>query len=353
MNGIVFRHMARLLFAVLLGGLVPGAGMAAQLEKLYEAQIPVLDQAAKTRKKGLRDALAEVLVRVSGDRAVLEQPAITSLLAQPGRYVQQFGYRPSPEDGAQVPWLLWVRFDAAGLERTLRERGLPFWGQERPETLVWIAVEQRGRREVIAEPEKSAVKNWLHTAAVRRGLPLIFPLMDLEDSREVKFTDVWGGFMGTLHAASRRYRPQAILVGRVHQGASGGWSATWSLHIQGSEKRWSASDNRLSAVTAEGIDWAADQLAAVFAVSYYGVPDQAVSVAVEGVLSLTDYARSHAYLSRLSTVETVQLVQLTGGRAEYRVELQGDIGSFERALAFGGVLVPDNEMGERVYRLQP
>jgi hypothetical protein len=338
---------------LLLGLLIAGASVsqAAPLP-LHEAEVAVADQSSGTRGQALRSALAEVLVRLSGDRAVERRPGVADLLAEPGPYVQQFGYRPAPTS-TELPWRLWVRFDAAGLERAMRERGLPYWGRERPETLVWLAVEQGGGRQLLGEPDVSEVKDWLQAAARRRGVPLIFPLMDLEDQTQVGFSDVWGGFLEPVVAASARYRPQALLIGRLHQSGTGAWQASWTLRVQESDQRWSGSDLQLMAVTAEGVDRTADELAARFSILRGDDDGGRLVIRVAGVHGTGDYVRIGRYFATLSAVQSAQLQALAGDRAEYLLQLQGDEADFERALTLGSVLRPDPGAGPRHYRLQP
>lgn len=326
---------------------VPGALAAS----LYEAEVPVADQSAAARGPALRAALAEVLVRVSGDRGVTGLPEAATLLSRADAFVQQFGYRPAAPE-AEVPWQLRVRFDGTGLERALREQGLPYWGGERPETLVWLAVEEGGRRQLLGEPDPSEARDWLEAAARRRGLPLIFPLMDLEDRAQVGFSDVWGGYLEPVLAASRRYRPQALLIGRLHQSGTGAWQASWTLRVQDSEQRWSGRDLQLGALAAEGLERVADELSARFAVVHSGA-DGRVRITVEGVAGLADYARLNRYFASLSAVRSAQLQGLAGERADYLLQLQGDVAGFERALTLGAVLRPDPDAGLRHYRLQP
>lgn len=348
-QGSKSRRQWWLVLCLWMGGI---QGVPAVSAPLYEAEVPVADQSAGTRGAALRSAMTEVLVRVSGDRAVERQPGVATLLAEPGPYVQQFGYRPAPAAG-ELPWRLWVRFDGAGLERAMRDRGLPYWGRERPETLVWVAVEQDGRRQLLGEPDASEVKDRLQAAARRRGLPLIFPLMDLEDRTRVNFSDVWGGFLEPVLAASARYRPQALLVGRLHQSDTGAWQASWTLRVQESEQRWSGSDLQLMALTAAGIDRAADELAARYAILDTGGDGGRLRIRVAGVLGTGDYVRLNRYFASLSAVQSAQLQALAGNRAEYLLQLQGDEQGFERALAIGSVLRPDPDAGPRYYRLQP
>lgn len=354
----------------LLGLCCATAAQAVQLERLYEAEVPARDQTPEERQIGLRTALAEVLVRVSGDQTLLAHPSVAALLETPGRFVQQYRYvqvpvadpTETPDDLATdiglgedppLPWRLWVRFDAAGLERALRDRGLPFWGGERPATLVWLALEEGGRRSLIGELDEADSKAWVFEAAERRGLPLVFPLMDLEDRANVRFSDVWGGFLDPLASASQRYRPQALLVGRVHQDRAGGWRGNWTLRVQGAEHQWSFSHPQRRALLAAGVDRAADELAAVFAVQDSDVAGDFVVITIDGVASLADYARLNRYFASLTAVETVQLVRLDGQQAAYQLQLQGDVQGLDRALSIGNVLAPQAADGETGYRLLP
>ncbi|MCW9058956.1 MAG: DUF2066 domain-containing protein [Gammaproteobacteria bacterium] len=332
----------------------PGTLLAVTLP-LYEAEIPVLDQSVAARGPALRQALTEVLIRVSGDRAVAHQPGATALLSQPEVYVQQFGYRPAPADArtTEEPWRLWVRFDGAGLEGALRERGLPYWGDERPEILVWLAVEERGRRQLLGEPDVAEAKERLVSVARRRGLPLIFPLMDLEDRGRVGFSDVWGGFLEPVQAASRRYHPQALLIGRLHQSGTGAWQASWILQVQDNEQRWSGSDANQGELVAEGMERVADELAARYAVLDSGGDGARLRITVTGVTDTGDYVRLNRYFASLSAIRSARLQTLAEDRAEYLLQLQGDVASLERALTLGSVLRPDPDAGSRYYRLQP
>ena len=322
---------------------------------LYEAEVAVKDQSVAARGPALREALTEVLIRLSGDRDLVRQPGVAALLAQADSHVQQYGYRPAPADARDpgAPWRLRVRFDGGGLERALRDLGLPFWGGERPETLVWLAVEQPGQRQLLGETDATEVKDGLLSTARHRGLPLIFPLLDLEDRARVSFSDVWGGFLEPVLEASRRYRPQALLIGRLHQSGSGAWQASWILRLQDSEQRWSGSATEPGALAAEGMGRVADELAARFAVVDTGGAGGRLRITVAGVTDTGDYARLNRYLASLSALQSAQLQTLAGDRAEYLLELQGDASGFERVLTLGSVLRADPDAGPRHYRLQP
>ena len=78
----------------------------------------------------------------------------------------------------------------------------------------------------------------LEQASIKLGVPILFPLMDLEDQQKISFTDIWGGFSGAIHDASERYATEALLVGRILQARNGLWSARWNLYDTQGELQW-------------------------------------------------------------------------------------------------------------------
>src|SRR5690606_41001353 len=117
---------------------------------------------------------------------------------------------------------LWAQFDGVSLSRALRQAGLPDWGTERPDVLVWLAVDDGGDRYLVSESGGQHIAPLVRQAARRRGLPVTLPLLDVEDQRALLFSDVWGGFFGRVETASQRYQPQVILTGKLQRtGAAG------------------------------------------------------------------------------------------------------------------------------------
>ena len=130
--------------------------------------------------------------------------------------MQQFRFREAPAEPPVERLSLWVQFDGVALAREVRAAGLPYWGSERPDLLFgWrsMTVVDATWCPKPVEPRR----NRCVAAGKRHGLPLTLPLIDLEDQRAIQFTDVWGGFTGTIATASRRYRPQVVLTGRLER----------------------------------------------------------------------------------------------------------------------------------------
>jgi len=326
-----------LLCLLWIAALAPGKAATADL---FESEVVVPNQSPAERSAAFSKALAEVLVRVAGGNNVLASEPARSLLEDPGKLVQQYRYYTRP--GSQPPVLvMWVRFDEASIRGGLQQQGLSYWGKERPDTLVWLAVEDRGRRYVVAAGDDSDVRQQIEAAARQRGVPVVFPLMDLEDQSRARFSDIWGGFFDNVLQASERYSPQAVLIGRLNRSVSGGWSSRWHLQVGGKPSSWTDTRNDLALLSQQGINDTADILASQFAVATGGAGDSGrVTIEIGGVDSLADYARIDAYLAALTSVADMQLTQVNGSNLQYSLQLNGSLQDLTRTVAIGSVLEP-------------
>jgi hypothetical protein len=323
----------------------------AATQDLFDAEVVVPNQTTGVRTRAMSSALEEVLVRVAGQDAILKSAPAKQMLKKPDALVQQYRYFYEP--GSEPPLLkLWVRFDGDAIRSSLQQQGQAYWGSERPDTLVWLAVEDRGRRFVVSADDGTDVQQQIALAAKLRGLPIVFPLMDLEDQSQVRFSDIWGGFFENVMQASRRYNPQAVLIGRLNRSPSGGWSSRWYLNVAGKPASWSDSNQQLDKLSQQGIDDTADRLASRFAVAQGSGNANTVGISVSGVDSLSDYARLSAYLKGLTAVSGMQVRRVAGADIEYALQLNGSLDDLTRTVTIGTVLEPVASDMPGSYRLR-
>lgn len=308
-------------------------------QDLYVSEVPVSDQTPAVREAALQRALSEVLIRVSGQDTVLGTEPAKELLKNPSRLVQQYRYFSSST--GQAPQLrLWVRFDGDAIRQSVQQQGVAYWGAERPDTLAWLAVEDRGKRYVVSAMDDSDVRHQVEQAATGRGVPILFPLMDLEDQSSVRFSDIWGGFFDNVLRASERYSPAAVLIGRLNRSPSGGWAARWYLQVAGKPGAWTDSRQHLEELSQQGIADTADILASRFAVAQAGGSADGVTISVTGVETLADYARTANYLTSLTSVNAVQVAQIAVYEVQYALQLNGSLQDLTRTVSIGTVLEP-------------
>ncbi len=379
---------------VLLAIALPAS--ARMVRDLYTVQQPVGGQGVSERRAAFRSGLAEVFVRVSGDAQVAGDPKLQAALQDPARFVLEYRYEqappavtpaspqaapvpvsPVPTQAASVPnqappaptqappvsnqaspesaqsggsnpvaagtppaLRLWMRFDPDAVRITLQQAALPVWGSARPTILIWLAVEDGMQRSIVGENEQSPLEWALVKVAAQRGIPVLLPLMDLEDERRLSFGDLWGGFAAPVRAASARYGTHAVLVGRIRHGSGGEWRARWTLYVGNHTARWRSGADTEAQLLGFGINGLANRLAAQFAVPAGDIARSLVRIEVNGVRSLKAYARVRAYLRRLNPVLHVQTLAVRTARADFRLEIRGDVGVLKQAIGLGRTLTP-------------
>lgn len=329
-----------------------GGAQAARINTLFQAEVDAAGRSIAQRDAALSEALSEVLVRLTGSRATVSNSAAGKWLSAPGRFVQQFRFKETPAGAGQPQRLsLWVQFDGVALARELRAAGLPYWGQERPDVLVWLAVDDNGRRYLVAESSEMLAARTLRRSGPRYGLPLTLPLLDLEDRRAIEFTDVWGGFSGPIEAASVRYRPQLVLTGRLERASGGGWRAEWQLLDGGAGQNWRAHGPGLAATVDAGIGDAAEWLALRYAA--VAADSSLRTLVVEDVHNLSDYARVSDYLTSLSPVERVEVVRAGENEVEFALTLGADERNLLQIITLGKVLHSQEQPDSWRFRLKP
>jgi hypothetical protein len=362
-NAVCGWIVRSLLIAALSMGLFAHAG---EVEDLYEAQVPVRGQSEAERATALTAAFESVLVKVTGRRDAVAAPGMREALRQPMTYVQQYLYRPLPADQASAvtdpdpqryTQVMRVRFDAQAVNGLVQRAGVPLWGRVRPTTLLWVAVEEGATRYLLAADGAEELRPLLETEARRRGLPVLLPLLDLEDRRALSFTDVWGNFRDTVLQASGRYQVAAVAVGRLLREADGRWSARWSLYHEDAAEHWSVPAGNAAGdparVLAGGADGIADLLGARYAQRSAADGDHFADLAVTGIAGLADYERAMRYLRQLDQVRELQVLMVESDNVLFRVRLGGDAGGLARTIAFGTTLRAVAGAPPLSYRLLP
>lgn len=315
-KGALAPHTSRLalLLAVVLL-MLAAVAVAAPIENLQQTRVPVPDQSEAARADALGTALSTILVRLTGRPELADSPAVAELLAEPAGFVQRYHYE---QQGEQL--LLVVKFDGRALRDALVRRDIPIWQPGRPRVLTWLATESGGERQIVEADGVGTVGPAFRAAAVDLGVPVFYPLMDLQDRGRVRFTDVAGGFPGPVLAASERYGASLVLIGRLRE--SGGWAGRWTLHgLNGAPVSWRSAGAELQAV----LDQAAERLAEALRKRYAMLPDLSPStrfrVRITGVTDLDDFATAERLLANAPGVAVVELDRIEGDTVSFRLVL--------------------------------
>ena len=320
---------------------------ATDIKHMYEASLPVVSQDVDIRKAAFEQALIEVAVRVSGTSLAPTQ----FNLSDAGRLISQYRYRSLSDfeintNAEKAPTLvqpkykLWVQFDENKLKQLLHDNGLPLWGYQRPNVLVWLAVKDGRNRYLLKRADQSQIKNVMEQGAERRGLPIIWPEYNAADQRLIEFTDVWGQFWEPIKQASERYAANAVLLGRMNW-SQGSWQVDWSL-MQGDKiENWSVNADDLALLTSSGIGIATDSISSRFAVFADSFNDAGLIVRVSNLDNVKKYSQAAHYLASLAPVKNVYAREVNKQQVDFYIDLNGDENDLRRIIALGKVLTVD------------
>ena len=309
---------------------------------LYEAEVAWSDQGEEDRASAFRQVLRQVLVKVTGLRRFTDTVQIESLVENAQGLVQQYQLRMVEvglgETSVQEP-RLWARFDEGAVERLVREAGLPVWSRPRPSVLAWIAVETDESSLMVGSEDTEDIAEILRRGAASRGVSLALPLLDIEDQVLAGPPELWAEAEDQLRAASERYQPGSILIGRIQRAVL--WEARWSLLLPGAAQRWSTEGDVFDLVVDEGVQEAIDALAGHYMSPVPETGGATIVASVSGVHDFMGYARTMRYLKSLDEVESVDVLAVVSGRLRIGLKLRTGVAGLRELIALGSTLAED------------
>ena len=331
---------------LIISFVVPEFSLAAAPKDINKVVLTVDTQGAAERERGVRLGLAEILVRLSGLQSVIDDPAAGELIDKAETYLLQYSYEDlvvqvedEQVEGAELDKTikqLILEYDHNALMVEMKRRGLPMWGLNRPPILIWWAQDDAGPRRLIGAEDVDDVNQLIDANQVRRGLPVVMPLLDLEDQSHIKVSDVWGFFSESVAEASERYGSSVVLMAKSRQLAPDRWSLSWNLSVNNVETWDERIGADLSSLTVQLFDHVAERLATLYAVVPSAEERLSVAVTVEGIHGLEQYAQLMAYLDNMVAIEKAVPVRIEGDVIDFQFELVGELEQLERTIALDG-----------------
>lgn len=295
--------------------LCSGATLAAERTALYQAEV----SAEQTQQQWQREALQQVLVRVTGRPELIEQAQVRSELNNAGSYIKQFEAARS-EQGNRVKVLL----DAQRIQQLLQQLQVPIWGGQRPELLFWIVEQQDSTRRFVNE-EHSPWLQSLTLALSEQALPFILPAYDMDDVLNLNETDAWSGVWAQINQASFRYQPDEVVVLLLESDTSGTtpvWRLTALRQHEQQVLRDELEAESVEALMAQYTAKLSQQLAQQYAILLDPTQLQHAVLQINNTASFADVVAVERRLSALLGVNKTRIVSQGPQQTRFELELQ-------------------------------
>ncbi|GAA5525723.1 hypothetical protein Maes01_02295 [Microbulbifer aestuariivivens] len=325
-QGLATHLMALLLCACALA--MPA--QARVVADLYEVVEAVPSRGATDREEAARRGLERVFVRVTGETSVAGDPQLGAELERAQQYLQSYRYE--VEDNQLH---LHLSYEPQAIAQQVQRLQLPLWPNNRPATLVWLAVDTlQSGRSAPSQQQSPEVYDALEEMAVERGLPVDFPAMDELDRSAMPLANLWAQDERAAERAGVRYRPDATLMGRALELSAGRWQANWLLIHGRRAYAFDARGDTLEEVAQQGIAGAADLLAERYAIRAGEAGQQnALVLELSGINEFADYTGAIDYLQGLAQISSAELLSVDNDRLRFSITATVGLDRLRDALA--------------------
>lgn len=309
----------------------------------YRVYIPVTSQTIAERERAAKEGIEVVIRRMADSRQPNVESLLTEVQSKAWSYVQQFEYQAiAPEDvETEVNYVnrLMILFSPQLIKALFRQAQINFWPESRPNTLVWLVEDTIDEgKQLLNSYSDSYVVTGMNRAAELRGLPIVYPLLDLEDQIELSAEQVWSLDDQAIRTASKRYKADVILVGRFSVTSSGKVRATWQFYHQNDTRVYDNMADDMSQIGNLGLAPLADYLLSKYAIPAVSEQSPDFIMRITGVSQFGIYRQVIDYLESLTIVNHV-MVQATGGdELILSVRAETDIDRFVATIKLGGKL---------------
>ncbi len=314
---------------------------------LYDQEIVVSGQGDSERIRAYREGLTAVILKVTGEERWLRNSIVERAIRDAQDYVQEVSYRTSSGSLEQRNFIS-VRFDRALVDRMLNDAGIPVWDQNRPAIMLWLMVQSPdGRRELLSADSDHPLLDIVKEYSRLRGVPLLFPLLDLEDRRNLPLDVAWSLDEQAIRQASARYGADAILSGRLLESPNGELVGLWQFLFRDSVETFDSFERDLKVYADTALNRVSAEMATHFGLIKLAQPLE-IKMRVENVDSAKDYVDLLQYIQDLAVVERVSAALLDGSEIELDITLIGNSYLFTEFITLGRDLQVQESLTQEV-----
>ena len=308
---------------------------------LYQTEVIVASGSEPDRSVIVQKAYQQILVKVAGNREILENQAVKAQASKANQMVTGFHYLDSSNDVNSRT--IAIQFDPAHIQEVLLAAGQEVWAGKRPAIVLWLIDADPKSEQIYNDDNEPTVQQVVNRIHLERGIDLTLPLLDLQDLANISASNIRQLDLEVITAASRRYEAPLQLVGQIKPKVNEDDTSItidWYLIQEFSRRHFISSGDSISVALRSGLDESIDTIARRYArrtTSQEGKVTP-VTLTVYGVNDINHYAQLLEYLRQLALVTQVDIKHIGSEDVTLQIAVKGG------RLALVKLLSNDNEL---------
>ncbi|MCF6435742.1 MULTISPECIES: DUF2066 domain-containing protein [Pseudoalteromonas] len=302
---------------------------AVEVTDLYQSELYVTDKSRDTRVEASKKALYNVIKKLTGRHEGGDSTLIKQAMRSISDYMLKYEYLDAQDGTVKIR----VKFEPTKVEELVRDAQLPLWGNRRPLIAIWLAIEDNFRREFVTQDSYPQLERLIYDTAAEWGVPVIVPLLDLDDLAKVSVAEVWGNFSEPVELASQRYNAERAITARMFQQRN---SSSWQLE-------WRYTDaqmfevNKLVGDKQQILITMVNDFSSALAKNYAIDPNvslatQTTSLIVDNLKTFTSIELAKRQLTSLSTVVDVDVVYRSADVVRFEIQHSSTLDDLVKSL---------------------
>ncbi len=306
-------------FIFFLLGIFSSSLFAGVKVDVYHTQVTL--QEGQSEHDAQVAGLANVIIKASGNVSAGNNIVVKKAFSNVSYYLTEVGHDKNSDNQTVVK----LGFNSKHIRELLTQAQLPYWPDNRTNILIWYIKDNGQQRSVSWENTGSDEIAWIKLGSDLRGLPLTIPVGDFNDIMNVEVSDLWGGFLKPISQASRRYRPDAVLVVRAQNNRT-----RWTLYDQSPDDIAKDSASPMTGSVAlsgqAAIHAVVDDVAQYYA-RKNGVlisaktSKSSVAVKINNLKNAIDFFSMENELKSMSSVASLEVTKVAGESVLYTIHI--------------------------------
>ena len=279
--------------------------VTASSNDLYTVQVPIYEDTDKALGAAKSRAFLEVIGKITSTKSSWKSPHIQASKNNIDGYFDNISQ--VVVKGEDLPYLR-LKFNAQAINTLIKTAGLPIWDGLRPKLLVWLVERDFVDPFILASDNQNA-QAFIEEGNAR-GLSVIFPIMDLEDTFNISALDIEAQRLDSIRQTSVRYQADIILIGTMFKQANGKWQLQGQVLTPQNVNAWQAGAVSMEQLTDLAMENIGMQLSEVYARQPTNLTTNQLLLQVDGIDNINKYAQVQKQLQKISRITDVQIHQV-------------------------------------------